>query len=82
MRVLVTIIAPVYWSLAHASGAAQNGLLLTQGTFQHESLLHFGTGEGSATGQPAQLLGKLSLPLPRAPSLIQERSCVWGAVGC
>ncbi|NXO70492.1 HMCN2 protein, partial [Phainopepla nitens] len=34
MRVLVTIIAPVYWSLAHASGAARSGFLLTQGTFQ------------------------------------------------
>ncbi|NXD39793.1 HMCN2 protein, partial [Copsychus sechellarum] len=45
MRVLVTIIAPVYWSLAHASGAAQSGFLLTQGTFQHESLLQFATGE-------------------------------------
>ncbi|XP_041262809.1 hemicentin-2 isoform X2 [Onychostruthus taczanowskii] len=45
MRVLVTIIAPIYWSLAHASGAAQNGFLLTQGTFQHESLLRFATGE-------------------------------------
>ncbi|XP_056361302.1 LOW QUALITY PROTEIN: hemicentin-2 [Oenanthe melanoleuca] len=45
MRVLVTIIAPIYWSLAHASGAAQSGFLLTQGTFQHESLLQFATGE-------------------------------------
>ncbi|NWV61109.1 HMCN2 protein, partial [Malurus elegans] len=45
MRVLVTIIAPIYWSLAHASGAARSGLLLTQGTFQHESLLQFATGE-------------------------------------
>ncbi|XP_062361457.1 hemicentin-2 [Cinclus cinclus] len=44
MRVLVTIIAPIYWSLAHASGA-QSGFLLTQGTFQHESLLQFATGE-------------------------------------
>ncbi|NXY53777.1 HMCN2 protein, partial [Callaeas wilsoni] len=34
MRVLVTIIAPIYWSLAHASGAAWSGFLLTQGTFQ------------------------------------------------
>ncbi|NXG72967.1 HMCN2 protein, partial [Baryphthengus martii] len=34
MRVLVTIIAPVYWSLAHAGGEAQNGFLLTGGTFQ------------------------------------------------
>ncbi|NWV22673.1 HMCN2 protein, partial [Origma solitaria] len=45
MRVLVTIMAPIYWSLAHASGAAQSGFLLTQGTFQHESLLQFATGE-------------------------------------
>ncbi|NXX73240.1 HMCN2 protein, partial [Spizella passerina] len=45
MRVLVTIIAPIYWSLAQARGAAQNGLLLTRGAFQHESLLHFATGE-------------------------------------
>lgn len=47
MRVLVTIIAPIYWSLAHSSGAARSGFLLTQGTFQHESLLQFATGEGS-----------------------------------
>ncbi|NXL06433.1 HMCN2 protein, partial [Mesembrinibis cayennensis] len=33
MRVLVTIIAPVYWSLAHASGEARSGFLLTRGTF-------------------------------------------------
>ncbi|NWV44629.1 HMCN2 protein, partial [Daphoenositta chrysoptera] len=45
MRVLVTTIAPVYWSLAHASGAARSGFLLTQGAFQHESLLQFATGE-------------------------------------
>ncbi|NWS26381.1 HMCN2 protein, partial [Polioptila caerulea] len=45
MRVLVTIIAPIYWSLAHTSGAAQSGFLLTRGTFQHESLLQFATGE-------------------------------------
>ncbi|NXJ79794.1 HMCN2 protein, partial [Trogon melanurus] len=34
MRVLVAIMAPVYWSLAHADGEAQSGFLLTQGTFQ------------------------------------------------
>ncbi|NWS94174.1 HMCN2 protein, partial [Mionectes macconnelli] len=34
MRVLVTIIAPVYWSLAHTGGATRTGFLLTQGTFQ------------------------------------------------
>ncbi|TRZ13268.1 hypothetical protein HGM15179_013842 [Zosterops borbonicus] len=45
MRVLVTIIAPIYWSLAQASGAARSGFLLTQGSFQHESLLQFPTGE-------------------------------------
>ncbi|NXA79072.1 HMCN2 protein, partial [Thryothorus ludovicianus] len=45
MRVLVTILAPIYWSLAHASGAARSGFLLTRGTFQHESLLQFATGE-------------------------------------
>ncbi|XP_074968536.1 hemicentin-2 [Phalacrocorax aristotelis] len=45
MRMLVTIIAPVYWSLAHAGGEAQSGFLLTQGTFQQESQLEFPTGE-------------------------------------
>ncbi|NWZ63702.1 HMCN2 protein, partial [Acrocephalus arundinaceus] len=45
MRVLVTIMAPIYWSLARASGAARSGFRLTQGTFQHESLLQFATGE-------------------------------------
>lgn len=46
MRVLVTIIAPIYWSLAHASEAARSGFLLTQGTFQHESLLQFASVRG------------------------------------
>ncbi|NXI56348.1 HMCN2 protein, partial [Chloroceryle aenea] len=45
MRVLVAIIAPIYWSLAHTSGEARGGFLLTQGTFQHESQLEFATGE-------------------------------------
>ncbi|KFP19291.1 Hemicentin-2, partial [Egretta garzetta] len=45
MRVLVTIIAPVYWSLAHAGGEAHSGFLLTQGSFRHESQLEFATGE-------------------------------------
>lgn len=78
MRVLVTIIAPVYWSLAQASGAAQSGFLLAQGTFQHESLLSFATGEGSLPGEPAQLLGKLQLHLHHAPSPIWGWSCVLG----
>ncbi|NXS54016.1 HMCN2 protein, partial [Brachypteracias leptosomus] len=34
MRVLVAIIAPIYWSLAHAGGEARSGFLLTRGTFQ------------------------------------------------
>ncbi|NXJ87844.1 HMCN2 protein, partial [Corythaixoides concolor] len=34
MRMLVTIIAPVYWSLAHAGGEARSGFLLTRGTFR------------------------------------------------
>ncbi|NXO53126.1 HMCN2 protein, partial [Aramus guarauna] len=34
MRVLVAIISPVYWSLAHASGEAWSGFLLTRGTFR------------------------------------------------
>ncbi|NXX22856.1 HMCN2 protein, partial [Podargus strigoides] len=34
MRVLVAIMAPVYWSLAHAGGEARGGFLLTRGTFQ------------------------------------------------
>ncbi|XP_061867610.1 hemicentin-2 [Colius striatus] len=45
MRVLVAIIAPVYWSLAHAGGEARSGFLLTRGSFQHESQLEFATGE-------------------------------------
>ncbi|XP_029816435.1 hemicentin-2 [Manacus vitellinus] len=45
MRVLVPIIAPIYWSLAHTDGATRSAFLLTQGTFQHESQLEFATGE-------------------------------------
>ncbi|XP_069729285.1 hemicentin-2 [Phaenicophaeus curvirostris] len=45
MRVLVAIIAPIYWSLAHAAGETQSGFLLTQGSFQHKSQLEFATGE-------------------------------------
>ncbi|KAM6400073.1 hemicentin-2 [Rhynochetos jubatus] len=45
MQVLVAIMAPVYWSLAHASGEARSGFLLTGGTFRQESQLEFTTGE-------------------------------------
>ncbi|NXL61221.1 HMCN2 protein, partial [Chordeiles acutipennis] len=34
MRVLVAIISPIYWSLAHAGATARSGFLLTRGTFQ------------------------------------------------
>ncbi|NXN24554.1 HMCN2 protein, partial [Nycticryphes semicollaris] len=34
MRVLVTIIAPVYWSLAHAAGGSPSQFPLSQGTFR------------------------------------------------
>ncbi|NWS76039.1 HMCN2 protein, partial [Crotophaga sulcirostris] len=34
MRVLVAVIAPVYWSLAHTGGDARSGFLLTRGTFR------------------------------------------------
>ncbi|KFO82470.1 Hemicentin-2, partial [Cuculus canorus] len=45
MRVLVAIIAPIYWSLAHTGGETQSGFLLTRDTFRHESQLEFPTGE-------------------------------------
>ncbi|NXK56102.1 HMCN2 protein, partial [Chauna torquata] len=43
MRVLVVLIAPVYWSFAHTSGDVPSGILLTRGTFRHESQVEFGT---------------------------------------
>ncbi|XP_065551612.1 hemicentin-2 [Lathamus discolor] len=45
LRVLVAVIAPIYWSLMHTSGEARNGFLLSRGTFHQESQLQFGTGE-------------------------------------
>ncbi|KAM7087896.1 LOW QUALITY PROTEIN: hemicentin-2 [Ciconia maguari] len=45
MQVLVAIVAPIYWSLAHAGREARSGFLLTRGTFQHASQLEFATGE-------------------------------------
>nr|XP_010300774.1 PREDICTED: hemicentin-2 [Balearica regulorum gibbericeps] len=44
--VVFAFMAPVYWSLAHATGEAWSGFLLTRGTFRHESQLEFATGEG------------------------------------
>ncbi|NXI64318.1 HMCN2 protein, partial [Anseranas semipalmata] len=34
MRVLVTLMAPVYWTFAHAGGDIPSGILLTRGTFR------------------------------------------------
>uniref|UniRef100_A0A8C3XUU2 Hemicentin-2 n=3 Tax=Chelydra serpentina TaxID=8475 RepID=A0A8C3XUU2_CHESE len=45
MRVLVTIIAPIYWSFARQSGSVRNGFSLTSGVFRQESQLEFATGE-------------------------------------
>nr|XP_032653549.1 hemicentin-2 isoform X2 [Chelonoidis abingdonii] len=45
MRLLVTIIAPIYWSFAHQSGSARNGFSLTSGVFRQESQVEFATGE-------------------------------------
>lgn len=81
MRVLVTLMAPVYWSFTHAGGDVPSGILLTQGVFRHKSQVEFGTGEGcSACGSsgvtsPCEegqgqcpLLPGFSIPLPHAPS--------------
>ena len=62
MRVLVAIIAPIYWSLAHAGGEARSGFLLTRGTFRHESQLEFATGEGCRGPQACRGLRSLVLP--------------------
>ncbi|KAM9176553.1 hemicentin-2 [Mergus octosetaceus] len=45
MRVLVTLMAPVYWSFAYTGGDVPGGILLTRGTFRHESQVEFGTGD-------------------------------------
>ncbi|XP_068513036.1 hemicentin-2 isoform X2 [Anas acuta] len=45
MRVLVTLMAPVYWSFAHTGGDVPGGILLARGTFRHESQVEFGTGD-------------------------------------
>lgn len=75
MQVLVTIIAPIYWSLAHAGGGARSGFLLTQGTFQHESQLEFATGEGcqGALGAADPGPAWLSFHLPHTPELHSQR---------
>lgn len=75
MRVLVTIIAPVYWSLAHAGGEARSGFLLTQGTFRHESQLEFATGEGRCGPQARRGLRRLVLP---GSASVSPMPCPWG----
>ncbi|XP_067398294.1 hemicentin-2 [Emydura macquarii macquarii] len=45
MRVLVTVIAPIYWSFAHQSSSTRNGFSLTNGVFKQESQVEFATGE-------------------------------------
>lgn len=45
MRVLVVIIAPIYWALAREHGDALNGHSLTGGSFRQESHMEFSTGE-------------------------------------
>ncbi|XP_025060802.1 hemicentin-2 [Alligator sinensis] len=45
MRVLVAVIAPIYWSFAHQSGSTVNGFALTRGIFKQESQMEFATGE-------------------------------------
>ncbi|XP_040387830.1 hemicentin-2 isoform X3 [Cygnus olor] len=45
MRVLVTLMAPVYWSFTHAGGDVPSGILLTRGVFRHKSQVEFGTGD-------------------------------------
>ncbi|KFO10899.1 Hemicentin-2, partial [Balearica regulorum gibbericeps] len=73
-RLLFAFMAPVYWSLAHATGEAWSGFLLTRGTFRHESQLEFATGEGCR--EPPGVSGavdpgpaRLRPHLPHAPSL-------------
>ncbi|XP_053565027.1 hemicentin-1-like [Bombina bombina] len=45
MRVLVSIIAPLYWSSAFAHDGVVNGFSLTKGVFRQESQVEFGSGE-------------------------------------
>ncbi|XP_068104559.1 hemicentin-2 [Hyperolius riggenbachi] len=45
MRVLVSMIAPLYWSGAFPHESTANGFSLTKGVFRKESLVEFPTGE-------------------------------------
>ncbi|CAJ0944218.1 unnamed protein product [Ranitomeya imitator] len=45
MKVLVSMIAPLYWSAAFPYDGTINGFSLTKGVFRKESQVEFGTGE-------------------------------------
>ncbi|OCT57560.1 hypothetical protein XELAEV_18003341mg [Xenopus laevis] len=45
IRVLVSVIAPLYWSAAFAHDDTVNGFSLTKGVFRKETQLEFATGE-------------------------------------
>ncbi|XP_053328822.1 hemicentin-2 [Spea bombifrons] len=45
MKVLVSVIAPLYWTAAFPQDNAVNGFSLTKGVFRKESLVEFATGE-------------------------------------
>lgn len=80
MRVLVTIIAPVYWSLSHTVGDTRSGFLLTQGTFRHESQLEFATGEGHQETPVCLGLWNLVLCSPASLSSVhipRDSACHW-----
>ncbi|XP_024909219.1 hemicentin-1 [Cynoglossus semilaevis] len=45
LRVLVSVIAPVYWTSVLQRGSTRNGFSFTQGHFRQESQLEFDSGE-------------------------------------
>ncbi|XP_056395554.1 LOW QUALITY PROTEIN: hemicentin-2 [Hyla sarda] len=45
MKVLISMIAPLYWSAAFPSDGTINGFSLTKGVFRKESQVEFATGE-------------------------------------
>ncbi|KAG2469773.1 HMCN2 protein, partial [Polypterus senegalus] len=45
MPVLLTVLAPVYWTTVFQAGDVRNGFSLTKGFFRQESQVEFGTGE-------------------------------------
>ncbi|XP_064420214.1 hemicentin-2 [Latimeria chalumnae] len=45
MKVLVSVFAPIYWSVAYEKRDTINGFSLTRGVFRQESQVEFATGE-------------------------------------